>query len=142
VGISLKHRRKIVVAAHELYWSVKQDSEWPYRRPVGSGTERVLSVVTADRRFVMELPIDRLREGRPDRALLLSGRGIRGRGASGARNLHVDVPDALVPDSDAVTPRFVRALVQWVLASHAADTKDTAKKPRRRRARTSRLRRR
>ncbi|HZU99390.1 MAG TPA: hypothetical protein VFF73_21965 [Planctomycetota bacterium] len=116
MGISKKHRRKIVVAGREFLWSVRRDPKWEYRQPVGSAEERVLSVVTSDRRFVVELPFDRLRSGLPDHALVLSGPEIDAREATEARYRHVELPRELVPDDGSVTPRFVRAVVDWVLS--------------------------
>ena len=123
MGISQKHRRKIVVASRDFYWSVRPDPSWAYRQPVGSEQERVLAILTTDRRFIATLPVDRMRLSLPDCALTLSGPDFRGlfraRGFDKHRYLQVDVPRELIPTAERITPGFVRVLIEWTLSNCA-----------------------
>lgn len=107
---ALKRKRKIVVGARAFYWSVKDDPDGPLAR---------LSILSPDKRFIVHYTLGQSRahalgwaeEWRPP-FVEVSGSEFGGLEPAGVWR-RVRTP--AWGDDTAVTPAFVRRLIEWCL---------------------------
>ena len=107
MGISKKHRRKILVNGRNFFWYVREEEEPPW---VG---HRVLHIISEDKNFIIAYSLN---QSDSKRHLIVMGKEFPDLSEASYGYRRVRCPQW--EKDSAITPESVRRLIEWCLYTH------------------------
>lgn len=107
MGISKKHKRKIIVDDSEYFWHIAEDYE-----VINLGTDKTLAVASEDKKFLIHYPINQNHKG--ENYIIIIGKVFGGNGSWGSTWQRIACPKWEIENK--IVPSSVKKLIKWSLS--------------------------